>query len=72
LDRKDDQGDVLEVVNMYHMCKLFGQLPKPGGVLDQPAKLMYLFEHISAAESEREILEQKKADRERAKNASKR
>ena len=57
---------------MYHMCKTFGQLPRPGGVLDQPARLMYLFEHISTAESEREFLDQKKADAERKRNAGKR
>jgi hypothetical protein len=51
---------------------MFGQLPRQGGVLDQSARLMYLFEHVSAAESERELLEQKKAERERQKNAGKR
>jgi hypothetical protein len=52
-------------MTIYHMCKTFAQLPKPGGVLDQPSKLMFLFEHISAAESERDLLEQKKAERAR-------
>lgn len=54
------------------MCKEFGQLPYPGGVLDQPARLMYIFEHISAATLERQELEQVKANRKATQNAGKR
>ena len=53
---------MIEVLNLYHLCKTFHQLPRAGGVLDQPWKLMLLFEAISGAESELEIRTQKKRE----------
>jgi hypothetical protein len=44
------------------MCKEFGQFPDPGGMLQQRSRLMYIFEHINAAASERELLDQKKRE----------
>lgn len=64
LTKRPPEEDVVEVLNLYHFCKTFHQLPRPGGVLDQPWKVMFLFEVVSAAESERDIRDQKKADQE--------
>jgi hypothetical protein len=61
---------VIEVLNLYHMCKTFGQLPHRGGVLDQPARLMYVLEGVMAAELEAEQLRQQRERKaaERARN----
>jgi hypothetical protein len=58
-----------EILNLYHMCKTFNQLPRAGGVLDQPDKLMVFFQVINAAESERENRQTEKRRREAAKHA---
>ena len=60
-DRKPD-ADVIEVLNLYHTCKTFHTLPRPGGALDQPFRVMLLFDAISAAESELEIRNAKKRE----------
>jgi hypothetical protein len=51
---------------------LFHALPSSGGVLDQPFKVMILFEAISAAESERDILEEARRKREAKQSAGNR
>jgi len=61
---------VVEVLNLYHMCKTFRQLPRPGGVLDQPWKIMLLFQAIDQAESERESREAKRRAASNASNGS--
>jgi len=49
---------------------VFSQLPRAGGVLDQSARLMYVFEAINMAESERELrdAERRKKEAQRAGN----
>lgn len=52
--RPDTEGDVTELLNMYNACKTFHTLPYGGGLLDQPARLVYLFDSVSVAYSELE------------------
>jgi hypothetical protein len=47
------------------MCKEFGQLPYPGGMLDQPFKLYLVLEIIQTAYYEKDRKEEEKRARKR-------
>jgi hypothetical protein len=54
------------------MCDQFKQLPSQGSVLDQPARLMHLFEGIMFAKAERDTKDAKEQEREAKRSARKR
>ena len=44
--------DVLMIMNLHARCRANGALPHSGGVLDQPAYLMSLFDVIDATRAQ--------------------
>jgi hypothetical protein len=64
LDRKDKEGDVAELLGLYNLCKDFGVLPHAGGLLDQPARVVYLLTQVSNAYAEKETKEAERKRRE--------
>jgi hypothetical protein len=55
----------MEIVNLVNMCSNLGALPNAGGVLDQDAYTMFLFELVISAQQERQ-----RADDERSRRAT--
>jgi len=62
--RPDKEGDVVELVSIYSSCVKFNTLPGPGGLLDQPGRLMYLLECTATAYAEQEANEAKRQEAE--------
>jgi len=52
------------------MCKEFGQLPYPGGLLDQPFKLYLVLEMIQTAYFEKQAKDAEKQHKEAARARS--
>lgn len=55
--------EVATVLNIINMCQTFNTLPQAGGLLDQDALLIYLFNVVEEARAVRAELDSKKANR---------
>lgn len=53
-------SDVWDVIQLYTDCEMMHALPEPGGVLDQPRKLMQAFRIIRAEVNKHEEAERKR------------
>lgn len=61
LNRPPEPEDV-EVINMIGLCKAFGCLPRPGGLLEQDSLVVHLMQVVLAAQEE---AEEREAERQR-------
>ena len=60
----DADPDVLAIMNLHARCRNSGSLPCSGGILDQPAYLMDLFDVVDAARAEFRDKAQERAESE--------
>jgi len=59
MKRKTDE-EVIGIVNLVRMCQSLRALPQAGGVYDQDAYFVFLYQIVVEADNERQRLDQAK------------
>lgn len=60
MQREADE-EVMGIISLVRTCEAFHTLPLPGGVFDQDAYFVFLYEIVAQADYEKQRLEDAKA-----------
>jgi hypothetical protein len=63
---------VAYLIEINALCQTYNALPRPGGILDQPALLMRGLLMVAAAQQEKAELEQQRSEQRAARSSSSR
>jgi hypothetical protein len=63
LNKKPEDMDVIEAMELTVMCQELHCLPSAGGLLDQDSYHVWIMNLVTSAQAERAALDRKKMDR---------